>query len=248
MLDEPTLSVPGTKPDTPLPPHTPAVPGYTVLSEIARGGQAIVFKATQLSTGKIVALKLLRDGPLADDSARERLQREVRVLAALDHPNIVTVIDSGRTPDGHGFLVMNFINGISLDAFIREKSDPILADPSSLLRLFIKICDAVNAAHLRGITHRDLSPSNIMIDERSEPHVLDFGLARTAFDRFITHQHHDISITGQVLGKLAYASPEQARGSVEKNRHPHRCLRPRRHPLPDPHRRPLPLRSRRQHR
>jgi serine/threonine protein kinase len=116
---------------------------------------------------------------------------------------------------------MNFITGRSLDELFLERpgadapSEAAPGEPASLLRLFMKICDAANAAHLRGITHRDLSPANILIDERGEPHILDFGLARTAFDRSMTRGGRDVSITGQFLGKLAYASPEQARGNVE---------------------------------
>jgi serine/threonine protein kinase/formylglycine-generating enzyme required for sulfatase activity len=198
-------------------PYIVKIAGYFVQSEIRRGGQAIVLKAIQESTGRTVAIKLLRDGALADDHARQRLQREISVLATLDHPNIVGVIDRGHTPDGHDYLVMDYIIGETLDDFLlHQPTDKRNGDPSALLRLFLKICDAVNVAHLRGITHRDLSPSNIMIDVHGEPKILDFGLARTAFDRFINQQKKDISVTGQFLGKLAYASPEQARGESSR--------------------------------
>ena len=201
-----------------------AIPGYELIEEISRGGQAIVYKGQHRTTGRPVAVKLLRDGTLSDAVSRERLQREARVLAALNHPNIVTVIDAGVSPDGHDYLVMNYIAGRSLDAFFDDapagrrgaKQDAADADPSFLLRLFATVCDAVNAAHLRGITHRDLSPSNIRVDEANQPHVLDFGLAKTAFDRFIAGRDGgNVSITGQFLGKLAYASPEQAAGDAD---------------------------------
>ena len=195
-----------------------SVPGYKLQKVIARGGQAIVLKAIQQATGKAVAIKLLREGPLADSAARGRLQREVAVMATLDHPNIVTVIDSGVTPEGLDYLAMNFVSGQPLHEFMEEsriaRQHP--NDAAALLKLFIKICQAINAAHLRGIVHRDLSPSNIMVDDDGEPHILDFGLARTAFDRFITGGDRTISITGQFIGKLAYASPEQARGEPDK--------------------------------
>jgi hypothetical protein len=93
-----------------------------------------------------------------------------------------------------------------------RRSTPPLAD---LLSLFVKICGAVHAAHLAGVTHRDLCPSNILLDDRGEPHVLDFGLARTAFDRFITGSSKNITLTEQFLGRLEYASPEQARCAHE---------------------------------
>lgn len=194
------------------------VPGYRLQCEIGAGGQAVVYKATQNSTGKTVAVKVLREGPMADPTARERLQREVRVLAALNHPNIVTVLDSGQTDHGHDFLVMNFIAGPSLDEWIKinSGSDNKSVESAAVLGLFIKICEAVHAAHLGGITHRDLSPNNIRIDARGEPHILDFGLARTVFDRATSQSRQDISISGQFLGKLPYASPEQARGEPGK--------------------------------
>jgi serine/threonine protein kinase len=196
------------------------LPGYKLGNVIARGGQAIVIKAVQESSGKAVAIKLLREGPLADSSARARLQREISVLASLNHPNIVAIIDNGTTAEGMDYLVMNFIAGQPLSEFIQQqggteatKSNPASA---SLLKLFTKICSAMNAAHLRGVVHRDLSPSNIMVDLGGEPHILDFGLARTAFDRFLGGGDRTISTTGTFMGKLSYASPEQARGESDK--------------------------------
>ena len=194
------------------------MPGYKLGKVIARGGQAIVIKAVQERSGRDVAIKLLREGPLADLAARARLQREISVLAALNHPNIVTVLDHGVTPEGLDYLVMNFVEGQGLHEFINDNRAPESPrlEPALLLKLFAKICEAMNAAHLRGIVHRDLSPSNIMIDPAGEPHILDFGLARTAFDRFIGGGGRTISITGQFMGKVAYASPEQARGEPDK--------------------------------
>jgi TPR repeat protein/serine/threonine protein kinase len=187
------------------------IPGYHLIGEIARGGQAVVYKARDASD-RIVAVKLLLGGQLADEVARERLKREAFVLSALKHDNIVTVIEFGQTHEGHDFLVMNYIEGRPLDQLFPDfqKIDCRSYDSSFLLTLFLKICDAVNAAHLAGVTHRDLSPSNILIDERNEPFILDFGLARTAFDRFLNVGAHFPSVSGQFIGKFAYASPEQA--------------------------------------
>ncbi|MDB5298278.1 MAG: protein kinase [Phycisphaerales bacterium] len=211
------------------------VPGYTLLAEVSRGGQGVVFKAIQASTGRTVALKVLRDGSLAVADARERMAREARVLSVLDHPNIVSVLDFGQTDAGYDFLVMNYVDGRPLDPSFespathlesaasgrdRGASSPVTAGGDaglrSSLKTFAKICDAVGAAHRCGITHRDLSPSNILVDAAGEPHVLDFGLARTAFDRLLDAGGRDVSVTGQFLGKLAYASPEQAAGDVRR--------------------------------
>ncbi|HEX3358574.1 MAG TPA: protein kinase [Tepidisphaeraceae bacterium] len=191
-------------------------PGYSILRELARGGQAVVYLAMQLSTGRKVALKVTRDGPLADERANMRFQREVQALAALNHPNIVTIIDTGYTTDGSRYITMLYVAGWSLDEYmkLRLRKDP--ADPSKLLRLFLRICAAVNVAHMRGIIHRDLKPSNIRIDDRGEPHILDFGLSRTAMDRFIRGADSPISITGEFLGSLPWSSPEQAEGEPDK--------------------------------
>ena len=195
-----------------------AIPGYRLLNEINRGGQAIVYRAEQQSTGRIVAVKVLREGPLADEAARERFRREVRALAVLEnHPHIVPIIDSG-TADGYDYLVMKHLVGKPLDKFLFDGNDAPTGhdDAAFSLNLFLKICQAVAAAHRLGVVHRDLSPSNILIDEQGSPHILDFGLARTPFDRFMRVGDADPSITGLFLGKLAYASPEQAEGCPEK--------------------------------
>ncbi len=199
-----------------------AIAGYQVLREISRGGQAVVCEAIQQSTGRKVAIKIMREGPLASPRERARFDREVQVLAALNHPNIVRVVDRGATADGSFFLVMDYVGGPPLDEWLLQyyrahPDGPPPSDPSELLRVFLKICDAVSAAHLRGIVHRDLKPPNIRMDENGEPIILDFGLARTAFTAMTDEQTPQmVSITGQFMGSLPWASPEQAEGIPEK--------------------------------
>lgn len=183
--------------------------GYDLGPMIHRGGQGIVFRATQRSTGRTVAVKVLRDGLLASEADRERLSREARILADLDHPNIVGISDSGITA-GHNYFVMDFVEGVALDEFVRASSLPL----RSTLELFAKVCEAVQAAHLKGVIHRDLKPSNIRVRRDGTPQVLDFGLAKS-----VTHNGNgesglasSITETGQFLGSLLWASPEQARG------------------------------------
>ena len=148
-------------------------PAYEIQREIHRGGQGVVYQAIQKATKRHVAIKVIREGLLASTSERARFDREVAILAQLNHPNIVTIHDGGTVAD-QSYFVMDYIAGPSLDAWVA-------AEPRSmrdLLSLFAKICDAVNTAHLRGIIHRDLKPSNIRVDAAGEPHVLDFGLAK----------------------------------------------------------------------
>jgi serine/threonine protein kinase len=186
-----------------------AIPGYELLSEINSGGQAFIFLARQTESGKHVALKVLRDGRLADDRQRERLRRETKILASLEHPNIVAFLDSGTTPDGQPFLVMNYIPGEPLDP-------EALASRMSLqerLQTFLTICHAVSAAHERGIVHRDIKPSNIRLDEAGVPHVLDFGLAANTPGMTMTRL--SMTTTGQFLGSFLWASPEQLVGAAD---------------------------------
>jgi non-specific serine/threonine protein kinase/serine/threonine-protein kinase len=186
---------------------TVAIPGYADLVELHRGGQGIVYRALQISTRRIVAIKVLREGPQADSLARKRFQREAQLVAQLEHPHIVSVFDSGTTLRGELYFVMEFVRGVELDRHVRSKSFGV----EDVVQLYRVVLDAVHHAHERGIVHRDLKPSNILIDELGQPRLVDFGLARplqTGGDSFA-------SITGQMLGTMAYMSPEQVRADPE---------------------------------
>ena len=185
----------------------PALPGYTELDELGRGGQGVVYAATQLSTKRRVALKVLSDGVYASPKARRRFEREVELVARLQHAAIVTVHDFGQTPDGRQFLVMDLIEGEPL-----LQAAPDLPDRAAVLRLFARICAAIAYAHRRGVIHRDLKPNNILVDDAGEPHILDFGLARPV-ER---GQAARITHTERVAGTLPYMSPEQARGADDQ--------------------------------
>ena len=203
-----------------------SIAGYEILREIHRGSQGVVYHAIQKSTRREVAVKVLLQGPFADSDDRMRFDREVRVLSALKHPNIVSIHDSGEA-SGHSYFVMNYIEGEPLDSFVAHARCSI----DTLLRLFVKICDAVSAAQICGVIHRDLKPGNIRIDRSGQPHVLDFGLARidpdiavrsaaseagidgSAPDDFVHQAANIFTETGQFVGSLPWASPEQAEGA-----------------------------------
>jgi serine/threonine protein kinase len=186
------------------------VPGYRILREISSGGQAAVFEGTQVSTGRRVAVKVVTGGPLISSVSRERFEREVRAMAALDHPNIVGVLERGQTDDHSLFLVMDYIDGVSLETHIellrREE-----AGQANVIRLFVKIAQALQEAHRRKIIHRDIKPSNIRVDMRGEPHILDFGLVHLNSD-----QSSPVTMPGHIIGSLPWASPEQANGDRAK--------------------------------
>lgn len=190
-------------PDAPSADAGPTLSGYTIRRQIHRGGQGVVYEAMQHSTSRTVALKFLREGPFAGERDRHRFDREVSILARLNHRHIVRIIDRSAAA-GSEFLVMDYVDGVPLDRYVREHDPPL----RERLNLFILICDAVTAAHLRGVIHRDLKPGNILIDPAGEPHVLDFGLAKSDAKN-ITEADTQ---TGVFIGSLPWASPEQAAG------------------------------------
>jgi serine/threonine protein kinase len=189
-----------------------SIPGYTIVREIHRGGQGVVYLARQEGTGRQVAIKLMREGALARASERVRFEREIHVLATLDNPNIVTIHDSGVV-GGCGYYVMDYIAGQTLEVFVRQNELGV----EEILRLFAKVCHAINAAHLRGVIHRDLKPSNIRVTPEGEPHILDFGLAKLEGEGAAESSAPTrMTATGQFVGSLPWASPEQAGGESAK--------------------------------
>jgi tetratricopeptide (TPR) repeat protein/tRNA A-37 threonylcarbamoyl transferase component Bud32 len=187
----------------PAPPPE-SLPGYEIIEELQRGGQGVVFRAVQTGTKRQVAIKVMREGSLAGRHDRARFEREVEILGQLNHPNIVAIHDTGSVA-GSTYFVMDYIAGRPLDEHVAE----LRLGVADTMRLFAKVCDAVNAAHLRGIIHRDLKPSNIRVTPDGEPRILDFGLAKIsdADARVAT-----MTVTGQFVGSLPWASPEQTEG------------------------------------
>lgn len=219
-------------------PRLPSIEGYDQFREIRRGGQGVVYSAVQRSTRRRVAVKVLLDGAWASDMRRRRFEREVDLIASLQHPNIVQLYDSGLTDEAHPYYVMAFIDGAGLDELIATRdeggslptasldaldaraaasppSSPLLSARATL-SLMARVCDAVAYAHQRGVIHRDLKPSNIRIDPEGQPHVLDFGLAKLALTGGDAAQHTQMSRTGEFLGSLPWASPEQAEGLADR--------------------------------
>lgn len=192
-------------------PGTPAggvaITGYAIAGKIHQGGQGVVFRALQLSTKREVAIKVLREGPYATAIARKRFQREVEIVARLEHPNIVSIFDSGETVEGYPFYVMEYVRGHQLDEHVAGARPGL----RQLLALLLPVFDAVGYAHNRGIVHRDLKPPNVLVDGDGRIKVLDFGLARAE----VEPMESVLSVTGQFLGTVAYMSPEQVGGDPD---------------------------------
>lgn len=189
-----------------------AIPGYELVREVHHGGQGAVYLAIQKATRRKVAVKIMREGLFGDSKGKARFEREVRILAALRHPNILAIHDSGLAACGH-YFVMDYISGLPLDRYVREKN----LSNDDVLCLFRTVCEAVNTAHLKGIVHRDLKPGNILVDDPGTPYVLDFGLARVAAGDVAGETRPQImTATGQFVGSLPWSAPEQAEGKSSK--------------------------------
>jgi predicted Ser/Thr protein kinase len=184
--------------------HSPdLIPGYRLENLVGTGGMGEVHKATQLSLGRTVAIKLLSAQLAQDESFVARFQKEAAALATLHHPNIVSILDKGRTPTTY-YLVMEFVDGPSLREWIRAPQH----DVPETLRTMVEICRAIDYAHKRGVIHRDLKPENILFDAQAGglAKVTDFGLASFLDD---ASARFDLTSTHVAMGTLSYMAPEQ---------------------------------------
>ena len=184
--------------------HAPdLIPGYRLEKLVGTGGMGEVHKATQLSLGRTVAIKLLSPQLAQDESFVARFQKEAAALATLHHPHIVSIVDKGSTLTTY-YLVMEFVDGPSLRERIRQPP----ADSFEHLRIMLQICRAIEYAHHRGVIHRDLKPENILFDMQAGdlPKVTDFGLASFLED---TSARFALTSTHVAMGTLSYMAPEQ---------------------------------------
>ena len=184
------------------------VPGYELLREIHRGGQGVVWLAEQDGTRRKVAIKMLLAGRFATSRQRRRFEREIEVVASLRHPSIVTVFESGVTVGGQIYCAMEFVEGMTLDAW-RDDVSPAIIDGIQMLE---RVANAVATAHRRGVIHRDLKPANVLVSADGIPHVLDFGLARLENERDADRAELLATEAGEFLGTFTYAAPEQLSG------------------------------------
>ena len=183
------------------------VGSYRILRLLGEGGMGAVYEAEQEQPRRIVALKVIKPG-LASPELLRRFELESRALGRLHHPGIAQIYEAGTADTGFGpqpYFAMEMIQGQSL----RDYAEAHRLNTRPKLELMVKICDAVQHAHQRGLIHRDLKPGNILVDETGQPKILDFGVARaTDSDAQATRQ----TDLGQLVGTLAYMSPEQVLG------------------------------------
>jgi serine/threonine protein kinase len=186
-------------------------PRYMIHELLGRGGMGAVYRATDTTLEREVALKVLTTGSDSPEIA-SRLAREAKVLARLEHPGIVAVHDAGTLQDGRPFYVMRLVQGRRLDDYARETGR------GDLLRVFLRICDAVAYAHARGVIHRDLNPANVMVGEFGDVLVLDWGVAKVAGEATLRGRVPPTSnvttADGLVVGTPGFMPPEQASGAA----------------------------------
>ncbi|HEV2853535.1 MAG TPA: serine/threonine-protein kinase [Thermoanaerobaculia bacterium] len=186
---------------------------YEVVETLGRGGMGTVYRALDHRLDREVALKVVQISEVADGDV-DRLLREARVLARLEHPGIVPVHDAGRLPDGRAFYAMKRVRGRRLDEHARTVSLP------ERLRAFQRICEAVAFAHAHGVIHRDLKPENVMVGPFGEVLVMDWGVAKvTGLPPVPAGEEGrggEGTAHGTILGTPGYMAPEQERGEVDR--------------------------------
>jgi serine/threonine-protein kinase len=197
-LDLQTLPLPLPELRERVPPPPKAFGRYELIQELGRGGMGVVYKARDTALGRIVALKMIRGSVLASAEEIERFCREARAAAQLQHSNIVVVYDIEQH-EGEHFLTMEFAGGGSLTGH----RDLFGGDTRKAAALVEKVARALHHAHANGILHRDLKPGNILLDDKGEPRVADFGLAK------FLDSDVELTRTGAVVGTPAYMAPEQ---------------------------------------
>lgn len=184
---------------------------YRIIDLLGEGGAGVVYKARDTRLDRVVVVKILKKSLASQEGGRERFLREARLASALDHPNIAGIYNIHEW-NGTDFIVMQYVEGVPLNRILAERK----MDLPTALSIAIQVTDALAHAHARGIVHRDMKPSNILLTESGQVKILDFGLAKRS-DREGT-ESVDLTRHGQLIGTPLFISPELARGETGDHR------------------------------
>lgn len=177
--------------------------GYEIESVVGLGGIGVLYRARQLRLDRPVALKLVEPELARDPLVRERLRREARAVASLDHPNVVPLYEAGET-DGTIYIATRWVEGTELGTLIHDEGS---LDPQRAARIAAQIAAALETAHEKGLVHRDVKPSNVIVTEEGHAYLTDFGLVKRA------ETAPGLTRADQMLGTVDYVAPEQIEGS-----------------------------------
>jgi WD40 repeat protein/serine/threonine protein kinase len=190
------------------PQRRPQIEGYELLEELGRGGMGVVYRARQAGTGRLVAVKVVAGRRSEQAEYRRRFEREIRVLARLQHPRIAGLYAAGATEEGDPYFAMELVEGATLDSFLASEGEL-----RKRLELFLKLCEAVAFSHRFGVIHRDLKPKNVLVwAGGAEVKVLDFGLAHLVEPD--SEEAETLTRREALQGTLPYMSPEQVSGKA----------------------------------
>src|SRR5215469_7445210 len=153
--------------------------GYRIEESIGRGGMGVVYRGYDLRLKRTVALKLIAPSLALDERFRERFERETELVMSLEHPNVVPIYDAGEV-DGRVYLAMRLVDGTDLGALLRAEG---ALQPARAITICMQIASALDAAHARGLVHRDVKPSNVLLDSTEHLYLADFGLSRRLDDQ-----------------------------------------------------------------
>ena len=180
------------------------IPGYRIEAVGGRGGWSVVYRAVQLSLGRPVALKVVAAELARDEGFRARFWRECEMAASIEHPNVIPVYDAGEAA-GTPYVAMRWVEGATLRELL-----PV--EPERAAAVVAQVADGLDAAHDRGLVHRDVKPGNVLVEEGGRAFVSDFGLAKQI------SPDPGLTETGRWLGTVDYAAPEQIRGQPPDER------------------------------
>ncbi|MBX9686232.1 MAG: serine/threonine protein kinase, partial [Candidatus Obscuribacterales bacterium] len=191
-------------------PHEEFAGSYELISRLGHGGMGIIYKARKVESQDIIALKVLHSHLLNDNESKKRFEQEAAACRDLKHRNLITMLEFGFSKHGQPYMTMEYLEGSSLSTIIDEGGR---LEVRKFINIFTQICDGLNHAHQKGVVHRDVKPSNVMIIKSEAgvdiAKILDFGIAK----RHVEENKDNLTPTGNVLGSPAYIAPEQCAGA-----------------------------------